>query len=58
MTVCFEEVVSLQARILTDVVGGLEVFHRPTQTWHPVHPVKDAYVVNIGDMMGKQTLAS
>jgi len=40
---------------LTSVVGGLEVFHRPTRTWHSVHPVTDAYVVNIGDMMGKQT---
>jgi isopenicillin N synthase-like dioxygenase len=38
---------------LTGVVGGLEVFHRPTGTWHPVNPVKDAYVVNIGDMMGE-----
>jgi isopenicillin N synthase-like dioxygenase len=36
-------------------VGGLEVFHRPTQTWHPVHPVKDAYVVNIGDMLSRWT---
>lgn len=32
-------------------VGGLEVFHRPTQTWHPVQPVENAFVVNIGDMM-------
>ena len=40
---------------LPSVVGGLEVFHRPTQTWHPVHPVADAYVVNIGDMMGRLT---
>ncbi|KAK7746728.1 hypothetical protein SLS53_001915 [Cytospora paraplurivora] len=32
-------------------IGGLEVFHRLTQAWHPVKPVKDAFVVNIGDMM-------
>lgn len=36
-------------------VGGLEVFHRPTQTWHPVTPVPDAFVVNIGDMMERWT---
>lgn len=36
-------------------VGGLEVFHRPTQTWHPVEPVEDAFVVNIGDMMERWT---
>lgn len=41
--------------LLQDDIGGLEVFHRPTQTWHPVHPVKDAYVVNIGDMMERWT---
>jgi isopenicillin N synthase-like dioxygenase len=38
---------------LQDDISGLEVFHRPSETWHLVHPVKDAYVVNIGDMMGK-----
>jgi mannitol-1-phosphate 5-dehydrogenase len=37
------------------VVGGLEVLHRPTDTWHPVKPIKDAFVVNIGDMMGELT---
>jgi isopenicillin N synthase-like dioxygenase len=42
-------------RSLTDLltVGGLEVFHKPTQSWHSVTPVKDAFVVNIGDMMGE-----
>jgi len=34
-------------------VGGLEVFHKPTQSWHSVTPVKDAFVVNMGDMMGE-----
>jgi hypothetical protein len=34
-------------------VGGLEVFHRDTETWHPVKVVKDAFVVNIGDMLGQ-----
>ncbi|KUI67642.1 hypothetical protein VM1G_02993 [Cytospora mali] len=41
--------------LLQDDIGGLEVFHRPTQTWHPVKPVKDAFVVNIGDMMERWT---
>ncbi|ROV92571.1 hypothetical protein VMCG_08919 [Cytospora schulzeri] len=41
--------------LLQDDMGGLEVFHRPTQTWHPVTPVKDAFVVNIGDMMERWT---
>ncbi|KAB5549585.1 putative gibberellin 20 oxidase [Coniochaeta sp. 2T2.1] len=41
--------------LLQDDIGGLEVFHRPTQTWHPVYPVKDAYVVNIGDMLERWT---
>lgn len=36
-------------------VGGLEVFHRPTKTWHSVQPVEDAFVVNIGDMMERWT---
>lgn len=34
-------------------VGGLEVFHKASETWHPVTPVPDAFVVNIGDMMGE-----
>lgn len=34
-------------------VGGLEVFHRETDTWYPVKVVKDAFVVNIGDMLGE-----
>lgn len=41
--------------LLQDDIGGLEVFHRPTETWHPVQPVEDAYVVNIGDMMERWT---
>ncbi|KAK3381132.1 putative gibberellin 20 oxidase [Podospora didyma] len=41
--------------LLQDGVGGLEVFHRPTATWHPVTPILDAYVVNIGDMMERWT---
>ena len=32
-------------------VGGLEVLHKATGTWHPVTPVEGAYVVNIGDLM-------
>ncbi|KAF4549147.1 Phosphatidylethanolamine N-methyltransferase [Elsinoe fawcettii] len=38
--------------LMQDDIGGLEVFHKPSETWHPVIPVKDAFVVNIGDMMG------
>ncbi|PHH69932.1 hypothetical protein CDD83_5555 [Cordyceps sp. RAO-2017] len=33
-------------------VGGLQVFHRPSQTWHAVPPVPGALVVNIGDLLG------
>lgn len=43
------------ASLFTDfrvLVGGLEVFHRPTETWHPVQPIEGAFVVNIGDMLG------
>ena len=32
-------------------VGGLEVLHKRTGTWHAVAPVEGAYVVNIGDLM-------
>jgi isopenicillin N synthase-like dioxygenase len=32
-------------------VGGLEVLHRASGTWHPVNPIEGAYVVNIGDLM-------
>lgn len=45
----------LTATFFTIAVGGLEVFHRPTQTWNPVTPVQDAFVVNIGDMMERWT---
>lgn len=38
---------------LTTTVGGLEVFHKASETWHPVKPIQDAFVVNIGDMMGE-----
>jgi len=41
--------------LLQDDIGGLEVFHKPTETWHGVTPVKDAFVVNIGDMMERWT---
>ncbi|OTB13882.1 hypothetical protein K445DRAFT_63899 [Daldinia sp. EC12] len=41
--------------LLQDNIGGLEVFHRPTSTWHPVPYVEDAYIVNIGDMMERWT---
>ncbi|KAI1344535.1 putative gibberellin 20 oxidase [Xylariaceae sp. FL0016] len=41
--------------LIQDEVGGLEVLHRPTKTWNPVHYVEDAYIVNIGDMMEQWT---
>ncbi|KAI0006719.1 putative gibberellin 20 oxidase [Xylariaceae sp. FL0662B] len=41
--------------LLQDDIGGLEVFHRPSATWNPVPYTKDAYVVNIGDMMEQWT---
>ncbi|KAI1385682.1 putative gibberellin 20 oxidase [Hypoxylon trugodes] len=41
--------------LLQDDIGGLEVFHRPSSTWHAVPYVEDAYVVNIGDMMEQWT---
>ncbi|KAI1080936.1 putative gibberellin 20 oxidase [Whalleya microplaca] len=41
--------------LLQDDIGGLEVFHRPSGTWNTVHYVKDAYVVNIGDMLEQWT---
>ncbi|KIW99778.1 uncharacterized protein Z518_10706 [Rhinocladiella mackenziei CBS 650.93] len=41
--------------LLQDDIGGLEVFHKTTGTWHGVPPVQDAYVVNIGDMMERWT---
>ncbi|KAI1139286.1 putative gibberellin 20 oxidase [Hypoxylon sp. FL0543] len=41
--------------LLQDDIGGLEVFHRPTSTWHAVPYVEDAYVVNMGDMMEQWT---
>ncbi|EXJ92800.1 hypothetical protein A1O3_01354 [Capronia epimyces CBS 606.96] len=37
--------------LLQDEVGGLEVLHKPTGTWHNVPPIKGAYVCNIGDLM-------
>ncbi|KAK5993550.1 2-oxoglutarate-Fe(II) type oxidoreductase hxnY [Cladobotryum mycophilum] len=41
--------------LLQDSIGGLEVFHKPTETWHPVKPVEGAFVVNIGDMLERWT---
>jgi isopenicillin N synthase-like dioxygenase len=39
--------------LLQDEVGGLEVLHKPTGTWHAVPPIEGAYVVNAGDLMRK-----
>ncbi|KAK4949759.1 hypothetical protein LTR10_011601 [Elasticomyces elasticus] len=41
--------------LMQDDIGGLEVFHKPSQTWHSVQPTEDAFVVNIGDMMERWT---
>lgn len=41
--------------LLQDTVGGLEVLHKRTGTWHPVPPVDGAYVCNIGDLMQRWT---
>lgn len=41
--------------LLQDHVGGLEVLHKPTGTWHAVPPVEGSYVCNIGDLMQRWT---
>jgi len=41
--------------LLQDTVGGLEVLHKKTETWHSVTPVEGAYVCNIGDLMQRWT---
>ena len=37
--------------LLQDGNPGLEVFDEGTQTWHEIEPTKNAYVVNVGDML-------
>jgi isopenicillin N synthase-like dioxygenase len=41
--------------LLQDGIGGLEVMHRPTQTWQKFMPVEDTFVVNLGDLMQRWT---
>ena len=41
--------------LLQDEHEGLEVFDRDSRTWNLVPPNKDAYVVNLGDLMIKLT---
>ncbi|SPO05384.1 related to isopenicillin N synthase and related dioxygenases [Cephalotrichum gorgonifer] len=41
--------------LLQDEIGGLEVLHKPTGTWHHVTPIEGAYVINIGDLMQRWT---
>ncbi|KEF54364.1 uncharacterized protein A1O9_09530 [Exophiala aquamarina CBS 119918] len=41
--------------LLQDDIGGLEVLHKPTGTWHHVTPIEGAYVINIGDLMQRWT---
>ena len=42
--------------LMVAVVGGLEIQHKPTGTWHAVAPIEGVFVVNIGDMMRKQLI--
>jgi isopenicillin N synthase-like dioxygenase len=37
--------------LLQDQVGGLQVWDYSSENWVDVPPVKDAYVVNVGDML-------
>lgn len=39
--------------LMQDDVGGLEVFDHVSKTWIPVPPVRDALVVNLGDLLGE-----
>lgn len=41
--------------LLQDDASGLQVFNRHTEAWIDVQPNKDAYVVNVGDMLEKWT---
>lgn len=41
--------------LLQDEIGGLQVLHKPSNTWHPVTPIAGAYVINIGDLMQRWT---
>jgi isopenicillin N synthase-like dioxygenase len=41
--------------LLQDEHEGLEVLDQATGEWHLLPPRKDAYVVNLGDMMSKMT---
>lgn len=41
--------------LIQDDVGGLEVLHKKTGTWHHVEPVPGAIIVNIGDLMQRWT---
>lgn len=37
--------------LLQDQIGGLQVWDYGNEEWKDVQPVKDAYVVNVGDML-------
>lgn len=37
--------------LLQDLIGGLQVWDYGNKEWRDVTPVKDAYVVNVGDML-------
>jgi isopenicillin N synthase-like dioxygenase len=37
--------------LLQDGNPGLEVYDEASQTWHEIEPTRNAYVVNVGDML-------
>lgn len=41
--------------LMQDDVGGLEVWNHAANEWMKIKPVKDAYVVNLGDAIGRWT---
>uniref|UniRef100_K3WAM6 Fe2OG dioxygenase domain-containing protein n=1 Tax=Globisporangium ultimum (strain ATCC 200006 / CBS 805.95 / DAOM BR144) TaxID=431595 RepID=K3WAM6_GLOUD len=42
---------ALTVLLQDDEVASLQVFHRASQEWHFVPPIKDTFVTNIGDMV-------
>lgn len=46
----------LKALLFQDDIGGLEVLPKQSEKWIPVAPVKDAILVNIGDLMMRYKL--
>lgn len=42
---------ALTVLLQDDEVASLQVFHRGSHEWHFVPPIKDTYVINIGDLV-------